>query len=249
MRSIHLLHSLACLALPFVVTTSRLQAELPPAVYDELKHNSPESLTIEALSVKVSDSAVSVSAKVSAVERSRSGLKPGATIQIEYHSEKQTKPGPSEAPVLEKGKSYQAYLSQSDTPGIYQLAARGHSFETARAAIPQWRGQYEGSPNLSTQLIKTKDQWAASWGSVGRAMPQGLDETKEMAVYIAVGERRTGGFKPQVISASESDGKFVIVYTDGAPSPDSFVTQVITHPWVIAIVPKSSLPVEMKAKP
>lgn len=40
----------------------------------------------------------------------------------------------------------------------------------------------------------------------------------------------------------------MIVYADGAPSPGSFVTQVITHPWVITIVSKSALPVETKKK-
>ncbi len=38
----------------------------------------------------------------------------------------------------------------------------------------------------------------------------------------------------------------MIAYADGVPSPASFVTQVITHPWVITIVPKSALKVEFK---
>jgi hypothetical protein len=67
-----------------------------------------------------------------------------------------------------------------------------------------------------------------------------------LAVFISIGERPTGGFKPQIVSASEIDGKYVIVYSEGKPSPDSFVTQALTYPWVIAIVPKSELKVEAR---
>ena len=68
------------------------------------------------------------------------------------------------------------------------------------------------------------------------------------AIFIAVGERPTGGFKPRVLSAAVRDGKFVVEYMDGKPSPETFVTQALTRPWVIAIVAKTSLPVVMHAQ-
>ncbi len=243
-----LLHALAGLALLFACTPTA-HAELPPAVYEDWKRKSPEALTIQALEVKIEGAAITVSAKVAAVDRSSSGLKSGDTLQILYHSVKQTQPGPSEAIILEKGKSYRAYLSKNENDGSYGLAAQGHSFAAASAVeFPQWRGQYEGEAQFSTQLIKSQDRWSSFWERMRRPAPQALDEAHEMAIFIAVGERLTGGFKPQVVSAAERDGKLVIVYTDGPPSPETFVTQVLTHPWVIAIVPKSALQVEAKKK-
>ncbi|MCB1279548.1 protease complex subunit PrcB family protein [Prosthecobacter sp.] len=222
------------------------RAELPPYVYAEWQAKSPEVLTIQAQEVTNDSGAITVGAKVTAVERSASSLKAGDIIRIGYHSVKQTKPGPSEAAILEKGKSYRAYLSKNETDGDYGLAAKGHSFAAAPVEFPQWHGQYEGDGQFSTELIKTQVGWAGFWERMRRPAPQVLDETKQMAIYIGVGERRTGGFVPKVINATEQDGKLVIVYTEGAPSPESFVTQVITHPWVIAIVPKSELKVEVK---
>ncbi|HRH96854.1 MAG TPA: protease complex subunit PrcB family protein [Prosthecobacter sp.] len=233
-------------SLAFVAGISSAHAELPPYVYAEWQAKSPEVLTLQAQEVTNDGGAITVSAKVTAVERSDSSLKPGDTIRISYHSVKQTMPGPSEAAILEKGKSYRAYLSKNETGGDYGLAAKGHSFAAAPVEFPQWHGQYEGDASFSTQVIKTQVGWSDFWERMRLPAPQALDETKAMAVYIAVGERRTGGFVPEVISATEQDGKLVIVYTDGAPSPESFVTQVITHPWVIAIVPKSALKVEFK---
>jgi hypothetical protein len=112
--------------------------------------------------------------------------------------------------------------------------------------LPQWRGQQEGGAELSSRMIRTQAEWSAFWKSTGRAAPQALDETREAAVLITLGERPTGGFKPQVISATENGGKYVIVYSEGKPSPDSFVTQALTYPWVIAIVPKSELKIEAR---
>ncbi len=235
------------LLVTFTASTPTAHAELPPSVYADMKSKSPEVLIIQALEVKVQGGAITVSAKVATVERSSSDLKSGDTIQILYHSVKQTRPGPSEAIILEKGKSHRAYLSKSENHDSYGLAAGGHSFEAAPASeSPQWRGQYEGDVEFSTLLIRTQVAWTRFWDRVGRPAPRALDETREMAIYIAVGERPTGGFKPGALSATERDGKYVILYTDGAPSRDTFVTQVITHPWVIAIVPKSVLPVEIK---
>ena len=62
-----------------------------------------------------------------------------------------------------------------------------------------------------------------------------------MAVFISIGERPTGGYQPRVVSATLGDSQFVVVYTDGEPSRDTFVTQALTYPWVVAIVPKTPL--------
>jgi hypothetical protein len=112
--------------------------------------------------------------------------------------------------------------------------------------LPQWHGQRDGDAELSTKVLKTQASWAAFWKGQGKPVPQELDEAHEMAVFIAIGERPTGGFKPAVVSTKVSEDKFVVVYSEGKPSPDSFVTQALTYPWVIAIVPKSVLKMETR---
>ena len=113
-------------------------------------------------------------------------------------------------------------------------------------ALLQWRGQYEGGTEFFAQIITTQERWSRIWGMVNKAEPQKLDADREMAVFIEIGKRSTGGYRAAVLSATVVDGKLVVEYTDGKPSPDAYVTQAITQPWVIAIVPKSSLPVVYK---
>ncbi|MBK8093925.1 MAG: protease complex subunit PrcB family protein [Verrucomicrobiaceae bacterium] len=112
--------------------------------------------------------------------------------------------------------------------------------------LPQWRGQQDGGGDFSTRVFSTQADWAGFWLRSGKPAPQALDEKREMAVLITLGERPTGGFKPRILSATESDGKYLVVYSEGKPGPDTFVTQALTYPWVIAIVPKSSLKVETR---
>lgn len=72
-------------------------------------------------------------------------------------------------------------------------------------------------------------------------MPATMDEAREMAVFISVGKRPTGGFRPEVLSAVVDDGQLLVTYTDGEPARDRYVTQAVTQPWVVVLLPVSSL--------
>jgi len=120
--------------------------------------------------------------------------------------------------------------------------------DSAPPAIPQWHGQYGGSPTLTTEVLRTAEQWDGFWKQVDKDPPRPFDPLKEMAVVIFIGQRPTGGFVPVVLSAGADQDSFVVVYDEGAPGPDKFVTQALTTPWVVAVVPLSDRPVVFRAK-
>ena len=119
-----------------------VKAELPPYVYKEWQQKAPESLVIKILSVKTEETdeprlarvAVTLEARVERVSRSRSGLKPGEVIRIRYEHRRHKEPlaGPSEVPVLKKGRSYPAYLKRGEMKGEYTPAAGGYSFREVK---------------------------------------------------------------------------------------------------------------------
>jgi hypothetical protein len=127
----------------FVVipTAQSTYGELPPSVYKELQEKSPEALTIKVESVRISTTDeprfkrldITAEARVEAVIRSAAGLKPGDAIRITYVHlyRKQPLAGPSEPDVLQKGRSYPAFLVKSEKNEVYTTAARGYSFRTA----------------------------------------------------------------------------------------------------------------------
>jgi hypothetical protein len=113
----------------------------------------------------------------------------------------------------------------------------------APADLTQWSGQYRGGDAFSVRALRTGDEWAAFWRQVGRDAPRPLNMTAEMAVAIALGERRTGGYTVEIVRVYERGGQLVVEYREEAPGPDMMVTQALTAPWVVAIVPRSELPV------
>jgi hypothetical protein len=114
--------------------------------------------------------------------------------------------------------------------------------------IPQWRGQYGGYPEFTTRVLRGNEAWEGFWTQVRRDLPRRLDPAAEMAVAVFIGERRTGGYIVQIISAGVEKDSFVVVYEEQAPGPDKFVTQALTTPWVVAVVPLSDRPVVFKPR-
>jgi hypothetical protein len=76
---------------------------------------------------------ITAEARVETVIRSASGLKPGDAIRISYVHLDHKLPlaGPSEPDVLQKGRSYPAFLAKAQKDEVYATTARGYSFRRA----------------------------------------------------------------------------------------------------------------------
>lgn len=113
----------------------------------------------------------------------------------------------------------------------------------APALKAQWSGQHGGSSTPGVRELRTTDQWQAFWQQVGREPPRVLDPEREMAVAIFVGEKNTGGYGAEIVGARVHEGRLVIDYREISPAPDAMVTQALTAPWAVVILPRSELPV------
>lgn len=127
--------------LMYVLFMSNLYAELPPYVYEDLRNNSPEIITIKVIKITSSSillnlfkstKDIKLEAKVLHVNTSESGLKAGDRIDI-FYSTVTSRPkgwvGPSSLPVLEQSEVYTAYLRKDDQGNYYVPSAKGKSFE------------------------------------------------------------------------------------------------------------------------
>jgi hypothetical protein len=115
--------------------------------------------------------------------------------------------------------------------------------------LVQWSGAYSDVKAPATRTLKTEAEWDAFWKQAQREKPRPLDLAREMAVAIFLGERRTGGYTVEIASAGARDGKWVVHYRELAPPPGGMVTQALTQPWAVAIVPRSDLPVVFEKMP
>jgi hypothetical protein len=109
--------------------------------------------------------------------------------------------------------------------------------------IAQWAGQHSGRETAANEVLRTPEEWDAFWKKVGGNRPRPLNVSREMAVAIQLGGRRTGGFSVEVLRTQVQEGKLIVEYRETAPEPGMMVTQELTEPWIVAIIPRSDLPV------
>lgn len=95
-------------------------------------------------------------------------------------------------------------------------------------------------------MLRTPAEWEAFWRQVKREMPRPLDAAQEIAVVIQLGERRTAGFEARVLSARIDNRTLLVTYEEIAPGPGAISAQVLTSPWVVAVVQRTDLPVEFR---
>lgn len=115
--------------------------------------------------------------------------------------------------------------------------------EPAHREIAQWSGPYGGGDAPATRVLRTADEWNAFWRQVGRDVPRPFDATREMAVAVHSGQKRSGGYTVAIANVGPQDGRLVVEYRETSPAPDMMVTQALTAPWAIAVVTRSELPV------
>ena len=67
--------------------------------------------------------------------------------------------------------------------------------------------------------------------------PPAIDFGADACVYISFGRQRTGGYSMEVLDARVSRGVLVIKAQLLRPLPGSFLTQAITEPYVLLVIP------------
>jgi hypothetical protein len=75
---------------------------------------------------------------------------------------------------------------------------------------------------------------------------EGVDWSREMVVAIFLGTKPTSGYRVAITDARPVEGKLVVSYTERSPGKGDITLQVLTAPYALAVVPKSTLPVEWK---
>jgi PrcB C-terminal len=97
---------------------------------------------------------------------------------------------------------------------------------------------------------RTAVEWTALWKKHNYDKPApAIDFSKEMVVAVFMGSRPTAGFAVEIVSATQRDGKLVVAYRVTAPKAGTVSAQVLTAPYHIAAIGKSSLPVTFDKQP
>jgi hypothetical protein len=94
--------------------------------------------------------------------------------------------------------------------------------------------------------VKPAPAPAGGEGTAPKSPVAGVDWSREMVVAIFLGIKPTSGYRVAITDARPVEGKLVVSYSERAPAKGDITLQVLTAPYALAVVPKSTLPVEWK---
>ena len=133
-------------------------------------------------------------------------------------------------------------LASSEQEASDKLTEETHkAYETA-----EWHGVFQGPQEESVFVAKNLEDWNRLWARVSKEAPVSFDPTRDMAIGIFLGTRRTGGYSVEIISSSEDGGVFLVEYVERKPGPSKFVIQALTTPYLIKLFPNTDLDVVLK---
>jgi hypothetical protein len=119
--------------------------------------------------------------------------------------------------------------------------------EAETRILAQWSGQYGSAESPGHRVLRDIPAWNDHWRAVGQDAPRPLDPAREMAIVVFLGARRTGGYAVEITGVETSSEGVIVTTRESAPPPGAMVTQALTQPWALALVPASDRPVQVRA--
>ncbi len=114
---------------------------------------------------------------------------------------------------------------------------------------------YSGDNGLSTVeqvgLITDSKTLQETWKFLRPEEPAPkLDFDNQAIVFLQAGEEPTGGYSVNMTSLDQGEDQWVVHWKVEGPADDSTVSETVTRPWTLQVIPKPDKPVEFqKEKP
>jgi hypothetical protein len=101
----------------------------------------------------------------------------------------------------------------------------------------------------SQQVLTDSDGFLKVWQALkaGEAAPS-VDFTRQAVVFIETGEEPTSGYVAEILRMETKPGQLLVYYSVEMPS-GAVTAQVESHPWVLKIIPRPSVPVFFQQEP
>jgi hypothetical protein len=109
--------------------------------------------------------------------------------------------------------------------------------------ILEWSGGQSSRAEFSVVVARGEAEWQALWAALSQSPPVALDSENQIAIAVFLGMRRTGGFAVEIAAVEDGPVFYTIDVKEKKPAPGAMVTQALTTPYVVRILPLSDRPV------
>jgi hypothetical protein len=109
--------------------------------------------------------------------------------------------------------------------------------------LREWSGGTCGVAEPKQVVIRDSDAWKSLWKEMqsqrtpAPATPD-VDFSREMVVGVFLGQKPTGGYSVRVTRIEQAPDVLKVEFKETRPAPDSIVTQALTQPYHLVVVPK-----------
>jgi len=112
------------------------------------------------------------------------------------------------------------------------------SAQTARTIEKGARSQIQDPKQV---VVRTATEWQALWRqhAPDRPLPS-VDFSKQSVVAVFMGARNTAGYSVGIVNTTEGNGVLIVRYKETAPPRDAIAAQVLTAPYHIVAIAKTS---------
>lgn len=116
------------------------------------------------------------------------------------------------------------------------------------------KGAFSGIQETMEVVITNQTQWADIWNKHSARKtpvdaPPEVDFQKESVIFVALGQKRTGGYAVEIAGLQRANDKTEIMVKTRAPKPGGFQLQALSAPFHIVVVPKIDGTVKFTTKP
>ena len=104
---------------------------------------------------------------------------------------------------------------------------------------------YSAAREPRREVLRDPAAWQALWSElqVARRIAPPYDFERQMVLFVALGERRTGGHAIEIVRAEVVEGKLIVHVRETRPQPGATTTMALTAPFHAVAVPRNDLPV------
>jgi hypothetical protein len=138
-------------------------------------------------------------------------------------------------------------LAMLQTPAAAPAAATSTMHTMAEPPVTIGKGDLSNVDEGRTVSVRNEADWTRLWQqhNPDRQKPA-IDFSKLMVVGVFMGSRNTAGFAVEILSATDADGVITVHYRETIPARGAITAQVITSPYHLVSIPKSSSTVKFQ---
>ena len=119
-------------------------------------------------------------------------------------------------------------------------------------AKPLIAGEHSAIDVAGTEVLRSREEWLAWWsrhqaGGLTQGEPPEVDWSRDMAVAVTLGTRPSLGYGVELESTRREANVVHLVFRERTPDPAMLQGQVVTHPFLVVVLPRSEVRAELSA--